>query len=81
METNCKNNPKPKSVKEFFKSWYFWKPFLGVLLGGIAGFLFYYFVGCKSGTCTITNNPYNSIITGSVFGFLLTGSPCLKCNW
>ena len=80
METNCSNTPKPKSVKEFFKSWYFWKPFLGVIIGGLGGFLFFYFVGCKSGSCAITSNPVSSIITGGVFGFLLSGSPCLKCS-
>ena len=80
MDANCKTTPKPKSVKEFFRSWYFWKPFLGIVLGGIGGFLFYYFVGCKSGSCAITGNPFSSIITGSIFGFLLSSSPCLSCK-
>jgi hypothetical protein len=80
MDPNCSVTPKPKSVKEFFKSWYFWKPFLSVVIGGLGGFLYYYFVGCNSGTCAITSNPYNSIIMGSFLGFFLTGSPCAGCK-
>jgi hypothetical protein len=80
MESNCTTTPKPKSVKEFFKSWYFWRPFLGIAIGGLGGFLYYYFVGCTSGTCPITSNPYGSIITGGLFGFFLTSAPCQRCN-
>lgn len=76
MKKGCAFRPKPKNVSEFFKSRYFWKPFLGVLLGGVAGFLYYHFVGCKSGTCPITGNPYLSIIGGSIFGLFITQSPC-----
>ena len=78
MSQNCSSTPKPKSVKEFFKSWYFWKPFLGVIIGGLGGFLFFYFVGCKSGSCAITSNPVSSILMGSFLGFFITSSPCLR---
>ena len=78
METNCSTTPKPKTVKEFFKSWSFWKPFLGIILGGLGGFLFFYFVGCKSGSCAITSNPVSSILMGSFLGFFITSSPCLR---
>jgi uncharacterized membrane protein len=43
---------------------------LGALVGGISGYLYYYFVGCASGTCAITSNPLNSIIYFSVMGGL-----------
>jgi hypothetical protein len=64
MENKCEVKPKPKTIKEFFKSSYFWKPFLGVANGGIAGFSYYHFVGCSSGSCAITSNPYMSVIWG-----------------
>lgn len=80
MEKSCTNIAKPKSVREFFRSWYFWKPFLGIIIGGIGGFMIYYFVGCKTGSCAITRNPFSSIVTGSVLGYLVSSSPCLKCN-
>lgn len=78
MDLNSTINSKPKSVKEFFKSWYFWRPFLSILTGGIGGFLYYHFVGCTSGTCPITSNPYSSILIGGLFGFLLGGSTGTK---
>jgi hypothetical protein len=76
MENTCNVTPKPKNVKEFFRSWYFWKPFLGIMAGGIVGFLYYYFIGCKSGSCAITGNPLSSVLFGGFFGFFLTGSFC-----
>lgn len=43
---------------------------LGVVLGAIGGYLYYYFIGCNSGTCPITSNPYRMIIYGVIIGFL-----------
>ena len=78
MENKCEATPKPKTVKQFLTSWFFWKPFLGIIFGGVAGFLYYYFVGCSSGTCPITSNPYMTIIWGSLLGFFLVSSPCSR---
>lgn len=39
--------------------------------GALAGYLYYFFVGCASGTCVITSNPYISTIYGGVLGFLI----------
>lgn len=41
------------------------------LLGAVGGYLFYRFVGCASGSCAITSNPYISTIYGGVIGMLL----------
>ncbi|MHC1703679.1 MAG: DUF6132 family protein [Tenuifilaceae bacterium] len=80
MKESCETNtPKPKTFNELIRSSYFWKPASGILIGGLLGFLFYYFVGCTSGTCAITSNPYSSIIMGSVIGLLMTNSPCKTC--
>lgn len=49
------------------------KSIIGLGVGAIGGFLYYYFVGCASGTCPITSNPYISIVWGSVMGYLLGG--------
>jgi hypothetical protein len=76
MENNCE--AKPKTVKEFFTSWYFWRPFLGVTIGGIAGFLYYHFVGCTSGHCPITSNPYMTILWGGIMGWFVVSSPCSR---
>ena len=43
----------------------------GSILGALAGFLYYYFIGCSSGTCPITSNPYISIAYGALMGYLI----------
>lgn len=43
---------------------------IGAILGAIGGFLYYYFVGCVSGTCAITSKPLNSTLYGSILGGL-----------
>jgi hypothetical protein len=44
---------------------------LGLIIGAIAGYAYYYFVGCASGTCAITSKPLNSSLYGAVMGGLL----------
>ena len=45
----------------------------GILTGAIGGYLYYYFIGCTSGSCVITSRPLNSTIYGAVMGGLLFG--------
>ena len=79
MYQSCEIKKKPKTFKEFIKSSYFLRPFLGVVIGGIAGYLYYHFVGCASGSCAITGNPFMSTIAGGFLGFFVLNSPCSKC--
>jgi outer membrane lipoprotein SlyB len=44
---------------------------IGAVAGGIVGFLYYRFIGCRSGACIITGNPYISTIYGAVLGGLV----------
>ncbi len=44
---------------------------VGILSGALAGFFYWYFVGCNSGSCAITSSPYNSTIYGAVMGGLI----------
>jgi hypothetical protein len=46
---------------------------IGIGLGAIAGFLYWKFVGCASGTCMITSKPLNSSLYGALMGFLVLG--------
>ena len=78
MGNNCEVKPLPKTIKEFFTSWYFWKPFIATFIGGLMGFLYYYFVGCASGQCAITSNPYMSILWGGLLGLFVVSSPCAR---
>lgn len=41
---------------------------IGVALGALAGYLYWKFVGCSSGTCAITSHPLNSTLYGAVLG-------------
>lgn len=44
---------------------------IGAIIGGIAGYFYYYFVGCSSGACAISSSPYNSTVYFSILGGLL----------
>jgi hypothetical protein len=44
---------------------------LGVIVGLIAGYLYYQQIGCESGTCAITSKPLNSTLYGGLMGGLL----------
>lgn len=44
---------------------------IGILIGAIAGYAYYHYVGCTSGTCAITSKPLNSTLYGSLMGGLL----------
>jgi len=78
MENNCETENKPKSIKEFLRSSAFWKPASAVIIGGVLGFLYYYFVGCTSGSCAITSNPFSSILMGGFMGYFVVNSPCVR---
>jgi phage shock protein E len=40
----------------------------GAMLGGFAGYLYYHFIGCSSGTCMISSKPVNSTVYFAVMG-------------
>ena len=44
---------------------------IGIVVGAIAGYLYYYYIGCASGTCSITSKPLNSSLYGAVMGGLI----------
>jgi hypothetical protein len=45
--------------------------FIGLLIGAVGGYAYYHFVGCVSGTCSITSKPLNSSMYGALMGGLL----------
>uniref|UniRef100_UPI00404958CD DUF6132 family protein n=1 Tax=Flavobacterium sp. TaxID=239 RepID=UPI00404958CD len=44
---------------------------IGVVVGLIAGYVYYLQIGCASGTCAITSKPVNSTLYGGLMGGLL----------
>lgn len=44
---------------------------LGIVIGAVGGYAYYHFVGCSSGSCSITSRPLNSTVYGALMGGLL----------
>jgi C4-dicarboxylate transporter len=44
---------------------------IGMAIGALAGYTYYFYVGCASGTCAITSKPLNSTLYGAVMGGLV----------
>ena len=57
------------AITNFFKKHFI--TIIGILIGALGGYLYYHFVGCNSGTCTITSKPVNSTLYGALMGGLL----------
>ena len=46
---------------------------IGGIIGGISGFIYYYKVGCASGSCPLKSNPWLMTLWGAAMGYLLVG--------
>jgi len=46
------------------------KTTLPVIIGGILGYAYYHFIGCRTGSCPISGNPYVSTVYGSLVGLV-----------
>ena len=44
---------------------------IGMAIGALAGYAYYFYVGCASGTCAITSKPLNSTLYGALMGGLV----------
>lgn len=53
---------------------------LGALIGAAGGYLYYVKIGCNSGSCPITSNPWISTLWGAVMGYLLADLIPVKKN-
>lgn len=46
---------------------------LSVAVGSVLGYAYHRFIGCRTGACPITANPWASTLYGAVMGLLLSG--------
>jgi hypothetical protein len=46
---------------------------IGVVAGGILGYLYYRFIGCSTGVCPLTSKPVPAILYGAFMGALIGG--------
>ncbi len=44
---------------------------IGPVAGAVLGFVYYKFIGCSSGACPITSNPWISTLYGAIMGFMV----------
>lgn len=59
-------------LKDFLMGSMWRKRVLFSLLGALGGYAYYYFVGCRTGTCPISSNPWISTIYGVGMGLMWT---------
>jgi phage shock protein E len=58
-------------MKTFLAASIWQKRILFSLIGAMGGYAYYYFIGCSSGACPISSNPWISTLYGAGFGFIL----------
>jgi hypothetical protein len=66
-DTTIKKNPAIGKRKKMIKI------IVGIVIGAALGFGYYKLVGCTSGTCPITSNPWISTLYGAVMGAVIAG--------
>ena len=65
-------------MKENIKKWL--KPILFTAGGALVGLAYYYFVGCPTGACPLTSNPFITMAYMGFIGWLLSGIFGKGCN-
>jgi hypothetical protein len=61
-----------KKIISWIQQHRWFKIVLFATIGGVGGFAYYYFIGCQTGSCPLTGNPYISTSYGALLGFLFS---------
>lgn len=62
---------KTEQIKEIIKKYII--VISGSVFGMIGGFLYWKYIGCLSGTCPLTSNPWIMLVYGGLAGGTLSG--------
>jgi len=62
-----------EKIKKYLKGHKLEVRIISTIVGAGLGFAYYKFVGCRTGACPITSNPYISTVWGALIGFLVSG--------
>jgi hypothetical protein len=64
-----------KQIRKIMKNWILGNKLyaIGAFAGGIAGFLYWKYIGCLTGSCAITSKPVNSSLYFALLGALFFG--------
>lgn len=65
-------------LKRTFGTQHAKKSFIYIILGAIAGVVFFYFTGEKQFADITSGEIIKSMIVGGFFGFFITNSPCAR---
>ncbi len=61
---------KMKMMKKIINIKRNWIIFVAVLAGAAGGYLYWFYIGCNSGTCPITSNWHTNTMYGMLIGYL-----------
>lgn len=70
--------PERNRIQQFVKSQQFKRTIVAILIGSVAGFLFFYFTEGQHMDRVSTGDIMNSLLLGGFFGFFITNSPCAR---
>lgn len=59
------------NIKDIIKKIKWTRFAIGLILGGVGGYAYYYYVGCESGNCAIQSDPLVMTIYGAGMGAVL----------
>jgi hypothetical protein len=57
-----------------------WKLLIGTGVGGALGYAYYEFIGCPTGTCPLSSNPWIITPIGMWFGLMISMRCCGRCK-
>ena len=61
---------KMKTMKKVINLKRNWIVILTIVIGAVGGYLYWFYIGCNSGTCPITSNWYTNTMYGMLIGYL-----------